>query len=285
MDQELSMLQSMLQKAGDWIVENGMSFLVDVVVAIVILFLGKILISAICGATKASLRKTGRVSELLGNFIISVLSKVLWVLIILVVVQRFGIEVGPFIAGLGVTGFIVGFAFQESLSNLAAGMMLALNHPFHVGDVVEISGILGKVQDMNMMATTLITPDNKKVMVPNKSVWGSAITNYTALDTRRVDLGIGISYGSDIGKAKEVIQATLAACDKVLDDPAPTVEVVEMADSSVNLVVRPWCKTADYWDVYFGVNQAVKEALDKAGIQIPFPQMDVHHFGLPKTTA
>jgi small conductance mechanosensitive channel len=179
-----------------------------------------------------------------------------------------------------VTGFIIGFAFQESLGNLASGMMIALNEPFRVGDYVEVGGNSGTVKDMNMMATTLSTPDNKKVVVPNKNVWGSPITNYTALETRRVDLTAGISYGADINKAKEVILGVLKDQAAVLDDPAPTVEVIEMADSSVNLVVRPWCKTADYWSVVFSVNHAIKEALDEAGIEIPFPQMDVHHHGL-----
>jgi small conductance mechanosensitive channel len=158
--------------------------------------------------------------------------------------------------------------------------MIALNQPFQVGDFVEVGGVPGVVDETNMMATTLHSPDNKKIVVPNRSVWGSTITNYSALDTRRVDLVMGISYSSDIGKAKEVILSVLKGNEMVLDDPGPTVEVVEMADSSVNLVVRPWCKTADYWKVYFSVNRAAKEALDQAGIEIPFPQMDVHHFGL-----
>jgi small conductance mechanosensitive channel len=158
--------------------------------------------------------------------------------------------------------------------------MIALNQPFEVGHYVEVSGTSGAVFEMNMMATTLHTPDNKKVIVPNSAVWGSSITNYTALDTRRVDLVIGISYSSDIGAAKDVLQSVLKENNMVLDEPGPTVEVVEMADSSVNFVVRPWCKTADYWKVHFSVNSAAKEALDNAGIEIPFPQMDIHHHGI-----
>ena len=130
-----------------------------------------------------------------------------------------------------------------------------------------------------MMAVTLVTPDNKKVVAPNKMVWGSAITNFTALDTRRVDLVVGISYGADIAKAKEVIKKLLQDASLVLSDPAPVVEVFEMADSSVNLVVRPWCKTADYWTVFFEINRGMKETLDSNGIEIPFPQLDVHYQG------
>jgi small conductance mechanosensitive channel len=227
-----------------------------------------------------SIKKSGRVSELLESFIVNVTGKVLWVVVIMIAIQRFGIEIGPLIAGLGVTGFIIGFACQESLANLAAGIMIALNQPFQVGDLVELSGVTGFVDETNMMATTLHTPDNKKIVAPNGSVWGSTITNYTALDTRRVDLIMGVSYSSDIGKAKDVIHSALKGNELVLDNPESTVEVVEMADSSVNLVVRPWCKTADYWGVFFSVNRAVKEALDQAGIEIPFPQRDVHHYGL-----
>jgi small conductance mechanosensitive channel len=268
---------TVVSKVGEWLAVNGIKFLVDLFVVVLIVVVGKLVISWCCKMLRASLQKTGRVSTLLENFITNVVSKILWILVILVAVQRFGVEVGPFIAGLGVTGFIIGFAFQESLGNLAAGMMIALNKPFTAGDFVEVGGNSGVVQDMNMMATTLTTPDNKKIVVPNKNVWGSPITNYTALDTRRVDLVAGISYGADINKAKEVILGVLKEHPAILDDPAPMVEVTEMADSSINLTVRPWCKTADYWSVFFSVNHAVKEALDNAGIEIPFPQMDVHH--------
>jgi small conductance mechanosensitive channel len=276
MDKELAYID----KVKEWFAVNGASFVVDVVVVFIILIIGKFAIKWICKSLSVSIKKSGRVSDLLESFIINVTSKVLWVVVFMIAVQRFGIEIGPLIAGLGVTGFIVGFACQESLANLAAGIMIALNQPFQVGDLVEVGGVLGFVDETNMMATTLHTPDNKKIVAPNGSVWGSTITNYSALDTRRVDLVAGISYSSDIGKAKGVIHAALKENDKVLDQPESTVEVVEMADSSVNLVVRPWCKTADYWDVFFSVNRAIKEALDEAGIEIPFPQRDLHHYGL-----
>ena len=268
-----------IDKVKEWVAVNGAAFLVDIIVVLIILIIGKFVIKALCKSISLSIKKSGRVSELLESFIINVTSKVLWVVVFMIAAQRLGIEIGPLIAGLGVTGFIVGFACQESLANLAAGIMIAINQPFQVGDFVKLAGVTGFVDETNMMATTLHTPDNKKIVAPNRSVWGTTITNYSALDTRRVDLVMGISYSSDINKAKDVINAVLAKHELVLDDPKPTVEVVEMADSSVNLVVRPWCKTADYWNVYFGVNHAAKEALDQAGIEIPFPQMDVHHFG------
>lgn len=269
-----------VEKVKEWFAVNGADFLVDIIVVLIILIVAKLIINGIRKSLSRSLEKSEKFSEILESFILNVTTKVLWLVVFMLVIQRLGVEIGPLIAGLGVTGFILGFACQESLSNLAAGVMIALNQPFEVGHYVEVSGTSGAVFEMNMMATTLHTPDNKKVIVPNSAVWGSSITNYTALDTRRVDLVIGISYSSDIGAAKDVLQSVLKENNMVLDEPGPTVEVVEMADSSVNFVVRPWCKTADYWKVHFSVNRAAKEALDNAGIEIPFPQMDIHHHGI-----
>ena len=270
-----------LNKAKEWLVVNGIDFLANVIAFIIILIIGKIVIGIACNVTRKGLQKSDRVSDMLQGFTVNVVSKVLWVIVLMIGLQRLGIDIAPLIAGLGVTGFIIGFAFQESLGNLASGLMIALNQPFKVDDFVETGGICGVIQELNMMATTMITLDNKKVVIPNKSVWGSAITNYTALDKRRVDLAVGISYGSDIGKAKRVITEALKNISEVLSDPPPDVEVEQMADSSVNLVVRPWCKTEDYWTVFFKTNQAVKEALDKEEVTIPFPQLDVHHYQLP----
>lgn len=270
-----------VEKVKEWFALNGTTFLVDVIVVLIILIVGSFVIKGICKSLRVSLKKTGRVSELLESFLVNITSKVLWVIVLMIAMQRLGISIGPLVAGLGVTGFVIGFACQESLSNLAAGVMIALNQPFQVGDFVEVSGgVAGTVDEINMMATTLHTPDNKKIVAPNAKVWGSTITNYTANDTRRVDLIAGISYTSDIGDAKDTIHDILKENAKVLNDPAPTVELVELADSSVNLVVRPWCKTSDYWDVYFSVNRSIKENFDQKGIEIPFPQMDIHHHGL-----
>jgi small conductance mechanosensitive channel len=195
---------------------------------------------------------------------------------------RLGVDVGPLIAGLGVAGFIIGFAFQESLGNMAAGLMIVLNKPYQIGNYIEAAGSSGSVKELNMMATTLLTPDNKKIIIPNSKVWGDSITNYSAMPTRRVDMTVGISYGSDIGKAIETIKSIIDADDRILNDPGPMIEVVELGDSSVNLCVRPWCNTGDYWSVYFDTTRKMKESLDAAGIEIPFPQMDIHVQDLPK---
>ena len=258
-----------------WFAENGISFLVNLLVALLLLLIGSHLIGLVTNATHKALKRTGRVNSLLQNFLSSVVNKTAWVLLLMIVLQRLGVNIAPLIAGLGVTGFILGFAFQESLGNLAAGMMIAINQPFKVGDYVAVGGMEGSVQELNMMATTLATADNKKVVVPNKVVWGTAITNFTATDRRRVEVAIGIAYGEDIGKAKRTALDVLRAHPLVLQDPAPIVEVLSLGESAVNLVLRPWCKPGDYWTVYFEMNQAVKEAFDKSGIEIPFPQIEV----------
>jgi small conductance mechanosensitive channel len=273
-----------LQKGTEWLAANWANFAVDLLVLILILIVGKIAISGICRVTERVLNRARQVSEILESFTIELLRKLLWIIVLMIALGQVGINVAPLIAGLGIAGFILGFAFQETLGNLASGLMVLINQPFNKGDFIEAGGVAGTVQDLNLMATTLTTPDNKKVVVPNSAIWGASITNYSAMDTRRVDMVIGISYGSDIGKARDIISGILTANEQVLDDPEPTIEVVEMADSSVNLVVRPWCNTPDYWAVYFAVNRAVKETFDREGIEIPFPQMDVHHHGQPASS-
>ena len=266
-----------LQEGRTWLVQNGLEFVQSLLAFIVILIIGKVIISMTCKVVYRVLHNADRVSEILENFAVDTLAKVLWILVLLVSISSFGVDIAPLIAGLGVTGFILGFAFQESLGNLAAGLMILLNEPFRVGDVIEAAGVSGSVQEMNLMATTLASPDNKKIMVPNRNIWGGNITNYSAMETRRVDLVVGISYAANIGHAINTISTVVNAHELVHGEPEPVIQVVEMADSSVNLVVRPWCNTADYWTVFFDLQRNMKEALDAENIEIPFPQVDVHH--------
>ncbi len=268
--------RKLVDSALKWLSENGPSYLVSVLVSLVLLLVGARLIRLVTNSARKALHRTGRVNELLETFVCSVVHKGCWALLLMVVAQRLGINVAPLIAGLGVTGFIMGFAFQESLSNLAAGMMIALNQPFKVGDYVSAGGVEGAVLELNMMAATLATADYKKVIVPNKVIWGTPITNFTATDRRRVEVAVGIAYGVDIGLAKRVALDVLRAHAQVLADPLPMAEVMSMGDSSVNLVLRAWVKPADYWAVYFALTQSVKEAFDRNGVAIPFPQLDVH---------
>jgi small conductance mechanosensitive channel len=270
---------------NNWLMTTGIDLGMNIVAFLITLIVASFVINIVCSIAGKALKKAKRVSDMLEQFTLSVLRKVLWVVAFMVALPCLGIDVGPLIAGLGVGGFIVGFAFQESLGNLAAGLMILLNEPFKVGDLVEGGGQFGVVNELNMMATTMTTADNKLIVIPNSSVWGSAIVNYTALDTRRVDMTVGIGYAADIDEARATIKAVVDANELVLKEPGTQIELVEMADSSLNLVVRPWCKTPDYWTVYFGLNQKIKEALDAKGIEIPFPQMDLHFpDGAPSAT-
>lgn len=265
-----------VQILSEWLVEQAPALLADLAVFFLLLIIGKFVISMLCRVAGKALAGADRVSDLLRKFALDSLRKVLWVVIMMIALPRIGIDVAPLIAGLGVAGFVIGFAFQETLGNLASGVMILLNQPFKNGDFVDCGGHSGVVRELNLMATTMTTGDNKKIIIPNKSVWGGSIVNFSAMDTRRVDLTFGIGYTSDIGKAKETLLRILAGNDKVLKDPAPVVEVVELADSSVNFICRPWCASADYWAVYFEMNRTVKEEFDKAGLEIPFPQMAIH---------
>lgn len=218
------------------------------------------------------------------RFVTSVAEKVAWTFVVVIVLEKLGVDVGPIIAGLGVTGFVLGFAFQESLGSLASGLMIAVNQPFKVGDFVNVSGNEGTITALDMMAVTLATPDNRKITIPNKSAWGQPIINYSALDRRRVEILVGIAYGSDISLAKATALETIKSIQGVLEDPPPMAEVKSLDDSAVLLTVRAWARTPDFWSVYFAGIQAVKEAFDKVGVEIPFRQMDLYIKDMPKQT-
>ena len=218
------------------------------------------------------------------RFVTSVAEKVAWTFVVVMVLEKLGVDIGPIIAGLGVTGFVLGFAFQESLGSLASGMMIAINQPFKVGDFVNVSGNEGTITALDMMAVTLATPDNRKITIPNKAAWGQPIINYSALEKRRVEIIVGIAYGANIALAKSTALETIKAIPGVLEDPAPMAEVKSLDDSAVTLTVRCWTKTPDFWKVYFAGVQSIKEAFDKVGVEIPFRQMDLYIKDMPKQT-
>ena len=264
-----------VQQITTWLAQNGVSFALNAIGAILILIVGGLVVKLLVAALSRALLKAKRVDELLRTFLCSVASKVGWAILIVVALGRLGVDVGPLVASLGVTGVVLGFAFKESLGSLAAGLMIALNHPFKVGDYVIAGGSEGVVTELNMMATVIATADNKKVTVPNNSVWGSAITNFSALGRRRVDTRVGVAYGSDLAKATQVALDALKKVPGVLQDPAPAVAVACLDDSAVTLNVRPWAKCEDYWAVYSAVQVAVLEAFAKNGLDVPFPQVEV----------
>ena len=220
-----------------------------------------------------------KVERLLVTFVQHMSYFVLLAFVVIAALDRVGIKLTAAIAVLGAAALAIAFALQGSLSNFAAGILMVIFKPFKVGDFVEIAGVQGTVQEIQVLTTVINSLDNIRIIIPNAQVTSGTIHNFTANGTRRVDLKIGISYGDDLKKAKEVIEEVLAADERILKNPAPTVAVYELGNSSVNFVVRPWVKPTDYWDVYFDVTANVKLALENNGLTIPFPQMDVHMKG------
>jgi len=203
------------------------------------------------------------------------------VFVIIAAIGAVGVQTTSLIAIVGAAGLAVGLALQGSLSNFASGVLIVLFRPYKVGDFVEAAGIAGAVVEVQILTTILKTGDNKQVIVPNSQIMGSIITNYSANDTRRVDLVIGVSYDDDLDKTRKTLEELVAADDRILDDPAVTIAVSALADSSVNFVVRPWVKTADYWGVLFDLTEAIKKRFDEEGISFPYPQQDVHLYQAP----
>ena len=230
------------------------------------------------GVEKAMSSSRNRMSYLLRRMITSSVRNLVMIFGVLIGISQLGISLAPLLAGLGIAGFIIGFALQDSLSNFASGVMILMYRPFDVGDVVDAAGVRGRVSSMSLVNTTFMTLDNQRLVVPNNMIWQSVITNVTAQRTRRVDLLFGISYGDDIEKAEKVLWDILEKNEAVLDDPEPLVKVHELGESSVNIAVRPWVKTSNYWDTYWALTREVKLRFDKEGISIPFPQRDVHIF-------
>lgn len=249
----------------------------QVVGAIAVLVVGWIVARGVRSSVRRALDRS-RVDETLVPFLTSATYWAVLVFVGVAVLNLFGIETTSFVAVLGAAGFAVGLAFQGTLSNFSAGVMLLLFRPFHVGDFVEAAGASGEVVEIGLFSTKLHTTDNVRVILPNSSVFGNLIRNFTANDERRVDLTVGIDYGDDIGGAMETIGRVLDAEERVLEEPAPVIGVAELGDSAVSLMVRPWCRTEDYWSLRRDLTRALKEALEADGYSLPFPQRDVHLF-------
>ena len=214
--------------------------------------------------------------EILINFIISITSAILHLFVVIAAMDQLGVNTTSLIALLGAAGLAVGLALQNSLQNFAAGVMLIIFRPFKKGDFVEAAGTAGVVETISIFSTIMRTGDNREVIVPNGAIYNGTITNFSARETRRIDMVFGIGYDDDIKKAKSIIEEILSSDERVLADPAPLVAVGELADSSVNFNVRPWVKSGDYWGVYFDLNERIKITFDENGISIPYPQIDIH---------
>ena len=280
---EVSVITNLLVGWGktlwNMVIEDGPNLVFKILLFIVIVYGFRKLAGFVQAVVERALEKSHlKLSELLRRMTVSIVRNLIIVLGILIALSQVGISLGPLLAGLGVVGFVVGFALQDSLSNFAAGMMILIYRPFDVGDLIEAGGVSGKVSHMSLVNTTILTLDNQTIVVPNNKIWGDIVKNVTAQTMRRIDMVFGVSYSDDIPKTEKVLQEILDSHEKVLEDPEPIVRLHELADSSVNFIVRPWVKKEDYWEVYWDVTRAVKMRFDEEGISIPFPQRDVHMY-------
>ena len=248
---------------------------INIIMALMIFIIGRIVVN-ILTKIMGKLMIKAKVDETLVDFVKSIAHTVLLLFVIVASLNQLGVDTTSLVALLGAAGLAIGLSLQSSLQNFAAGVMLLLFKPFKTGDYVEAGGSSGVIQKVNIFTTTMHSPDNKEIIIPNGAIYNGNIINYSARDTRRVDLVFGIGYDDDIKKAKSILEKTVLADQRVLSDPSPTIAVSELADSSVNFVVRPWVKTPDYWGVLFDLTENIKLAFDENGISIPYPQMDVH---------
>ncbi|MCK9240749.1 mechanosensitive ion channel family protein [Desulfocurvus sp.] len=265
---ELSRYQEM---AVTWLAAYGAQLVLALLIVVVGLWIGRRVRSLV----RAALGHR-KVDPLLVQFLGNLVYWALAVAVFLAAVSRIGVDTTSFLAVVGSLGLAIGLAMKDNLSNVSSGVMLILLRPFTLGDYIEVAGVQGTVQAISLTTTVLVTPDNQRILVPNTKITGEIIRNVTANDTRRIDLVVGIGYGDDAARAKAVVAEVLAAEPRVLAEPAPQIAVAELADSSVNLVVRPWVRTDEYWPTRFDLTEKLKTALDAAGISIPFPQREVH---------
>ena len=248
---------------------------IKVIGAIIILILGRIAAGIGRRVVKKVLEKS-KTDPAVVSFVGSMIYFLILIFAVLAALAKFGIQTASFVAILGAAGFAIGFALQGSLANFAAGVLILVLRPFKVGNFIDGAGVAGTVKEIQLFTTILATPDNIKIMVPNGKLFGDTIKNFSGFDTRRVDLVIGIGYTSDIQKAYDVLMNLIKEDTRILSDPPTNIAVSELADSSVNFVVRPWVKRQDYWGVKFDLTRKIKEAFDENGIEIPFPQQVVH---------
>lgn len=253
----------------------GLDFGIRLIAAIAIFFIGRIVVRFVTKEIR-KVMESQEVDKILQSFVSNLVYWVLMIFVVIAAINQVGVQTTSLIAIMGAAGLAIGLAMQGSLANFAAGVLIVMFRPYRVGDFVEAAGIAGSVEQVGILTTVLKTGDNKQIIVPNAQIMGSIITNYSANDTRRVDLVVGIGYDDDIDKARDTLQALVDADDRILKDPSCLIAVSELADSSVNFVVRPWVKSANYSAVKFALTEAIKKRFDKEGISFPYPQQDVH---------
>lgn len=261
-----------------WFEENQLmliDFAIKLAVALAIIIVGKIL-SRVISNTVAKVMKYKNVDPTVISFLSAIIYGICFMMVIIIAISHLGFNTTSLVAIIGAAGLAIGLALQGSLSNFASGVLLISFKPFKAGDFVEVSGTAGIVEEVLIFATKLRTGDNKTVIIPNNAITSGNITNYSTKPTRRIDLVIGVSYDANLAKTKEILAEVVSKNELILPEPAVTIGVSELADSSVNIVVRPWVKSGDYWPVYFSLMENIKVALDDAGIEIPYPQLSLH---------
>ncbi|PWE22830.1 mechanosensitive ion channel family protein [Aliarcobacter skirrowii] len=260
------------------ILDTALEYSWSIFLALLIFFVGKWIVNRVVKVLGKLLRKIDGIDEILVKFLENIAYYSLITAVILAALNKLGITTTSFLAILGAAGLAVGLALKDSLGNFASGVMIIIFKPFRVGDFVTAGGVTGSVSEVGIFNSVFVTGDNQRIVVPNSSITSGSITNVNAFDTRRVDLVVGISYDDDIKKAKDLLTNLLTSHEKILVDKGITVAVSELADSSVNFVVRAWVNTPDYWEVRFFLIENIKLIFDKEGITIPYPQQDVHHY-------
>jgi len=250
-------------------------WVINIALALAIFFIGRI-ITRIIVKLLSRLLIRAKMDAILVDFVSSIVRSLLLLFIIIAALDQLGVNTTSLIALIGAAGLAVGLALQSSMQNFAAGVMLIIFRPFTTGDFVETGGISGTVEKITLFSTLFRTGDNREIILPNGSIYSGSIVNYSARDTRRIDMIFGIGYDDDMRKAKDIMQSIINADNRILKDPEALIAVAELADSSVNFVVRPWVNSSDYWAVKFDLNEKIKNAFDESGISIPYPQMDVH---------
>ncbi len=264
-------MEQVIPTLQEWTILYG----VRILAALAIFIIGRMVAGTV---KKVLIRTMGRskMDQTLISFVASLTYVALMAFIIIAALGKLGIQTASFVAIIGAAGLAVGLALQGSLANFAAGVLMIIFKPFKVGDYIEGGGMAGTVEEISIFTTHLKSPDNRAIIVPNAKITSDSIVNYSAKEIRRVDLNVGVSYNDDIDKVKSVLWDIIHSDERVLKDPAPTIALFELADSSVNFVVRPWMKSGDYWSFYFEIYEKIKKRFDTEGISIPFPQQDVH---------
>lgn len=271
-----SFFGQLMYKIDGWTQLGPVSFLITLGTGLLMVLVGKLLIVWLSRILKRSLSRAKKINDLMARFILQLVNIVGWIFLIIAFLQHMGLNMGPVLAGLGITGVILGFAFQETIGNLLSGVMIVINAPFRIGDYIEAGAFSGTVTDMDMICVILSTPDNKKITMSNKLVWSNPIVNYSNIERRRVELSVSVAYGTDLQVVRDVVWKMLNSYSEILPEPAPVVEVNKLNTSSVDFVVRPWTKPVDYWKVYWRFNGEILSKLTEVGVSVPFSQLDVH---------